>query len=392
MERRLRLRIAHIRRIITMRIAVNTRLLLPDKLEGIGWFTHESLRRIVLAHPEHQFIFLFDRAYDKRFIYAPNVEPVVVPPPTRHPLLYRIWFEHMLPRVLRRTKADLFISPDGFLSTRAQLPQLAVMHDLNFEHFPEDLPPAYSRYYRTWFPRFAKKARRIVTVSDFSKRDIMARYGVPSGMIDVVYNGVSEVFTPLSDEEKTSASARFTQGTPYFVCVGAMHRRKNLANTLKAFDRVAGEHPTIALLIVGERMFRDKRMEEAWNGMRHKDRVIFAGRLGQKDLRLALGGAVALVYASYFEGFGIPVAEAMRCGVPVVTANATSLPEVAGDAAVYCDPFEPDSIAGGMRRLLADEAERARCIAAGLERAKLYTWDRAAEGLWRSIEHLMQRS
>lgn len=375
-----------------MRIAVNTRLLLPDKLEGIGWFAHESLRRIVAAHPEHHFIFLFDRAYDQRFIYASNVEPVIVPPPTRHPLLYRIWFGYMVPRVLRRKKADLFVSPDGFLSTRTRVPQLAVIHDLNFEHFPEDLPPAYSRYYRIWFPRFAKQARRIVTVSDYSRKDIISRYGVPAEAIDVVHNGVSEVFSPLSAAEKSSAAARFTQGAPYFICVGAMHRRKNLANTLKAFDQVAGTHPAITLLIVGERMFRDQRMEEAWHGMRHKDRVIFAGRLGQKDLRLALGGAVALVYASYFEGFGIPVAEAMRCGVPVVTADATSLPEVAGDAAVYCDPFKPESIAAAMRTMLDDESARARCIIAGLERAKLYTWDRTAEGLWRSIQQVLQRS
>jgi len=129
-----------------MRIAVNTRLLLPGKLEGIGWFAHETLSRIVVAHPEHKFIFLFDRPYDRSFVYADNVEAVVVPPPTRHPLLYRLWFQFALPRALRRNKADVFLSPDGFLSTRTAVPQLAVMHDLNFEHYPEDLPAAYSTY------------------------------------------------------------------------------------------------------------------------------------------------------------------------------------------------------------------------------------------------------
>ncbi|MBP7513636.1 MAG: glycosyltransferase family 4 protein [Flavobacteriales bacterium] len=372
-----------------MRIAVNTRLLLPDKLEGIGWFAHESLKRIVKAHPEHHFIFLFDRAYDQRFIYADNVEPVVVPPPTRHPLLYRIWFEYLLPRALRRHKADVFVSPDGFLSTRTNVPQLAVMHDLNFEHYPEDLPPAYSRYYRTWFPRFAKKAARIATVSGYSKQDIVTRYGIAADRVDVVHNGVGDIFSPLTEAERLGARMRFTSGDPYLVCVGAMHRRKNLANTFVAFDRLAGEDAVIKLLIVGERMFKDPRMEQAYSSMKHKGRVVFAGRLGQAELRLALGASTALVYASYFEGFGIPVAEAMKCGVPVIAANATSLPEVAGEAAVYCEPFYVEDIARAMRTVLQDEALRARLIIAGIERAQRYTWDRTAEGLWTSIERIL---
>ena len=372
-----------------MRIAVNTRLLLSGKLEGIGWFAHETLSRIVRAHPEHRFIFLFDRPYDKGFIYASNVEPVVLPPPTRHPLLYRLWFEHMVPFALRRRKADAFVSPDGFLSTRAAIPQLAVMHDLNFEHYPGDLPAAYSAYYRTWFPRFAKKAARIVTVSDFSKKDIVERYQVAPGGIDVVHNGVSDVFAPISMADALKARARFTGGSPYLICVGAMHRRKNLANTLAAFDRVADEEAELRLLVVGERMFRDERLDNAYAAMRHKDRVFFAGRLGQQDLRLALGAALALVYVSWFEGFGIPVAEAMRCGVPVIAANATSLPEVAGEAAVYCDPFHADDIARAIREVVKDGALRNRLIAAGLERSQRYTWDRTADGLWTSIERMI---
>lgn len=369
-----------------MRIAVNTRLLLSGKLEGIGWFAHESLQRIVRDHPEHRFLFFFDRAYDPRFVYGPNVEPIVVPPPTRHPLLYRIWFEYMVPAALARHKADLFVSPDGFLSTRTKVPQLAVIHDLNFEHYPDDLPRAYSRYYRTWFPRFARQATRIATVSGYSKADIVARYGVPAGKVDVVYNGVGSIFTPLPAEERGHMRDRFTDGARYLICVGAMHRRKNLANTFKAFDLFAERNTDMRLLIVGERMFKDPLMERAYATMRHKDKVRFAGRLGQADLRAALGAATALVYASYFEGFGIPVVEAMRCGVPVIAARATSLPEVAGEAAIYCDPFDVADIARAMEQVSEDATLRERLVRAGLERAEGFTWDRTAAGLWRSIE------
>jgi glycosyltransferase involved in cell wall biosynthesis len=170
-----------------------------------------------------------------------------------------------------------------------------------------------------------------------------------------------------------------------------MHARKNVARLLLSFDRLAEERPDLRLVFVGERMFRDRRMDEAWAQVKHKDRVVFTGRLDQQDLRNALGAALGLVYPSYFEGFGIPVAEAMKCGVPVVAANATSLPEVAGEAAVYCDPFDVADIARAMRTLVNDAPLRERLIAAGLERAKRYTWDRTAEGLWAAIERILPK-
>ncbi|MCB0785782.1 MAG: glycosyltransferase, partial [Flavobacteriales bacterium] len=219
-----------------MRIAVNTRLLLPGRLEGIGWFAHETLSRIVTAHPEHQFIFLFDRPWNAQFIYAPNVVPVAAGPPTRHPILYRIWFDAVVPGLLRKHKADLFLSPDGYLSLRTSVPQVPVMHDLNFEHHPDDLPPAYRRFYRKFFPRFARKAARIVTVSGFSKQDIMDRYGVPAEKIDVVHNGVGTVFGQDTDEEKVAARRKLTNGQPYVICVGSLPPRKNIAQLLPAFD------------------------------------------------------------------------------------------------------------------------------------------------------------
>src|SRR5690606_35650349 len=212
-----------------MRIAVNTRLLLPGKLEGIGWFTHETLSRIVKAHPDHEFIFIFDRPFDRRFIYAENVKGVVLPPPTRHPLLYRFWFGIMLPWKLKKLQAEAFISPDGFLPLRSAIPMLAVIHDLNFEHHPKDLPSAYSRYYRSFFPRFARKADRIATVSEFSRNDIATTYKIPIDRIDVVYNGVSDAFSPLSADEKKTARSEYASGDPYFVCVGSLHPRKNIA-------------------------------------------------------------------------------------------------------------------------------------------------------------------
>ncbi|MBX2980011.1 MAG: glycosyltransferase family 4 protein [Flavobacteriales bacterium] len=372
-----------------MRIVVNTRLLLPDRLEGIGWFTHETLSRIVKAHPEHEFIFLFDRKYDRRFIYAPNVTPVVMWPPTRHPLLYRVWFDFLLPRKLKALRADAFISPDGFLALNSNVPTLAVVHDLNFEHYPEDLPPAYSNYYRSYFPRFARHAARLATVSEFSRRDIGSRYAVRHSHIDVVYNGVGEMFKPLDEAGRAAARNTYAQGAPYFICVGSLHPRKNIARLLQAFDRMLTHHPSdLRLVIVGERFWWDQRMEDAYKGMAHADRVHFTGRLGPEQLSQALGGALALAFVSYFEGFGIPVAEAMRCGVPVVAAEATCLPEVAGDAALYCDPFSVKDIARALHEMAGDAVLREGLSTAGIKRSQRYTWDNAATALWACFERM----
>ena len=151
-----------------MRIAVNTRLLLKDKLEGIGWYTYETLSRIVKSHPEHEFYFLFDRPYSKEFIFEKNVHPVVISPPTRHPILWYIWFEWRIPKILRKINADVFLSPDGFLSLKSNIPSIAVIHDINFKHHPKNLKFIHRIFYNYFFKKYAKKASRIVTVSNYS--------------------------------------------------------------------------------------------------------------------------------------------------------------------------------------------------------------------------------
>ena len=167
-----------------MIIAVNTRLLIHGKLEGIGWFTFETLSRITRDHPEHQFLFVFDRPFSPEFIFSGNVTPIVLSPPTRHPVLWYIWFELQIPRILKKYKADLFFSPDGYLSLQTKVRQLAAIHDINFAHRPKDLPWLKAKYYNYFFPLFARKAQRIVTVSSFSKEDIHKTYHIGNDKID----------------------------------------------------------------------------------------------------------------------------------------------------------------------------------------------------------------
>lgn len=369
-----------------MKIAVNTRLLIRNKLEGIGWFTFETLQRITQSHPDVSFYFIFDRKPDPTFIFGSNVQPIVIGPQARHPFLFVIWFEWSVARLLKRLKPDLFLSPDGYLSLSANTPSLAVMHDLNFEHFPEDLPWLVRFYYRHFFPRFARKAKRIATVSNFSKEDIIRQYQVEPSKIDVVYNGANEMFTPLNEQIIAETRQKFTDGNPYFLFVGSLHPRKNLARLFQAFDLFRiNNNSDIKLLVAGEKKWWTASIRKAYEEMHHKDEVIFCGRLNSSDLHKVTGSALAITYVSYFEGFGIPIVEAYRCGVPVITSDITSMPEVAGDAALLCNPYDIASIAAAMEHIASDCDLRKDLIKKGFERAKIFTWDGAAERLWHSI-------
>lgn len=376
-----------------MNIAVNTRLLIKDKLEGIGWFTYESLKRITTQHPEHHFYFIFDRPYDPDFIFSSNITPIVLSPQARHPLLFWFWFECRLPRLLKQLNPDLFLSPDGYLSLKTGIKSLAVFHDLNFEHYPEDLPFFFRSYYRHFFPKFAKKAIRIATVSEFSRHDIIRQYGKPHQQIDVVFDGANESYEPLSPEMISLTRKKYTSGCLYFIFIGSLHPRKNLVNLFKAYDLFRLDHPgNVKLLIVGARKWWTKEIRNAFREMTFANDVVFSGRLNSDELVNVLGASLALTYVSYFEGFGIPIVEAFRCGVPVITSNVTSMPEVAGDAALLVNPFRPLSIAGAMKRVAEDESLRQDLIRKGLIRKDEFTWQRTADLLWESIEIAIKSS
>lgn len=373
-----------------MRIAVNTRLLLKGKLDGIGWFTCETFKRITQGHPEHEFIFLFDRPYSPEFVFSENIHPVIISPPARHPVLWYAWFEYSVPSALKKYNADIFISPDGYLSLKTRVPSLAVIHDINFHHRPEDLPYLTRIYYRHFFPLYAKKAELIITVSEYSRQDICNSYSIPADKVRVVYNGANPSFRPLSIEEINKVRDTYTGGDPYFVFVGNMHPRKNVPRLLQAYDlfreKITGN---FRMVIVGEKMFMTSEIEKVIKQMNHAEDIVFTGWLDPGSLCRVMGGATALTFFPLFEGFGIPLVEAMYCDTPVLASNATSLPEVADNAALYSDPNDILSIAEKMIRIATDENLRNDLIEKGRIRRQNFSWDRTADGVWDCIEKLI---
>ncbi len=370
-----------------MKIAVNTRLLLKNKLEGIGWFTYESFKRIVRNHPEHEFHFIFDRPWDNAFIFENNVVPHKITPPARHPFLIYLWYEFSLPQLIKKINPDLLVSPDAFNSLHCNVKQLTVIHDLNFEHHPGQMSVLNRKLYKYYTPRIAANSNRIATVSVFSKNDIVSHYGVNANKIDVVYNGANSRFKPLPEARQIEVRKKYTNGSNYLIFVGALNPRKNLARLFKAFDKfkkLTGSD--IKYVVVGEKMYWSRDIQEAFEGMAFKNDVLFTGRLEPDELGKVLGSAIALTYVSIFEGFGIPIIEAFNAGTPVITANTSSMPEIAGDAALIIDPFDVAKMAEAMKTIVQDKNLRNRLVNKGYLRKNQFSWDKTANNLWQSIE------
>ena len=363
-----------------MRIAVNTRFLLKGNLEGLGIYTQEIFRRVVQTMPDHEFFFFFDRPYEKSFLFAKNVTPVVVPPPARHPLLWYAWFEYSVPRYLEKYQIDLFITPDGYASLRTAVPQILTVHYLGFEHYPEHVPFLARKYYQYFTPKFVRKATKIIAVSEYTKQDIIRLYQIAENKITVIHNGFD-----LDENELVQLSVENVMKThqlkpkEYFIFIGAVHPRKNVLGILRAFSLFKQKtNSDFKLLLLGRNAWLNKELQKEIQNSKFKNDIVWITEMERGKLLRMLQLSYSLVFPSYFEGFGIPVLEAMQLSVPVITSNVSALPEVAGDAALLCDPSQPENISNEMVRLYTDKSLYDKLVVKGKDRGKEFTWEKSA--------------
>ncbi len=364
-------------------IAVNTRILVTDKLEGIGNFTAEIFKRLVKWNPDYEFHFIFNYNFNPDFIFGNNVKTHVIQPPAKHPILVKIWYDFSLNRLLKKINPDVFVSPDSITSLTTDIKMLTVMHDIGFAHRPQDLPRSWSKFYNKYSKKFAEKSKRVATVSEYSKKDIAETYGINPEKIDVVFNGVKDSFHPASPEKIKA----LTKNQEYFFYIGSLHPRKNIINLLKGFNQFKNNsNNAVQLVISGDFLFQSSEITSVLSTLEQKNQIILTGRLSDEDLNTWLSGAVALTYIPYFEGFGIPLLEAMKCKTPILASNVTSLPEVGSDAAIYTNPESIDDIAKSMSAIYTDEKLRNQLVEKGQTRLKDFSWDKSAKLLWESIQ------
>lgn len=362
---------------------------------GIGRYTRELVQALAAVDPENTYHFFSAK--------RPSTSPVPFPLPATPnvhlhtaPLderwLYRLWYRLHLPLPVQWVtgRLDLFHSPDFVLPpVSGGIPTLLTVHDISFVHFPEVYPAKLVRYLNQVVPWSIERASHILADSEATKRDLATVWHVPPAKITVLYSGVHERFRPAKQQENITAVRQKYQisSQPYILSVGTLQPRKNYQMLIRAFRPVADRFPHHLIISGGKGWLYDEMMAEV-DRQGLNGRVRFIGFVDDDDLPTLYSGADLFVFPSLYEGFGLPLLEAMACGVPVISSNASSLPEVAGDTAVLLSPHQPTAWTETILDLLAQPTKRAEMAASGLGRARQFRWKFAANKLRQIYQQL----
>lgn len=354
---------------------------------GIGRYARELVRALSRIDHDNQYVLFVPRdAHDElsRFDWSPNFKIVRAPINERY--LAALWHRVRVPLFVEAFigKVDVFYSPDFLLPPTLARRTLVTVHDLSYVRVPECFPAPLLRYLNNSVPRAVNRANVILADAASTQRDVNDVYHVPLEKIKVLYSGVDPRFNPNVSFESQARVRELTHGNPYLLSVSTIQPRKNYSRLIEAFAKIANTQYAIRnmqLVIAGGRGWMFEEVFQTVERLGLQDRVIFPSFFSDKDLPALYAGATLFVYPSLYEGFGLPVAEAMACGVPIVSSNASSLPEVGGDAVLYFDPRNVDGMAEAMQRALSDESLRAQMRAKGFEQAKQFTWEKAAREL-----------
>jgi len=364
---------------------------------GIGRYTRELVRALISSDRSNYFHLFSARVTDELLVpnplpSGPNV--AYHQAPLSEGWLYRLWYRARLPLPVQWVtgQLDLFHSPDFVLPpVSGNIPTLLTVHDLSFVHYPEVFPKVLVDYLNSVVPWSVERATHILADSEATKEDLQSVWGVPDEKVTVLYSGVSDRFKPVEDEEEITA-VRQVYGLgerPYVLAVGTVQPRKNYQMLIRAFAPVAERLPHCLTIVGGEGwMVEEMNAEVKRQGL--TDRIQFTGFVADDQLPALYCGASLHVLPSLYEGFGLPILEAMACGVPCIISNASCLPEVGGDAAVQISPVDEEAWTKMMLDLLQHEEKRAAMVIAGYEQARRFSWIKAARQLLWLYESLLK--
>lgn len=254
---------------------------------------------------------------------------------------------------------------------------VVTVHDIAYEHYPEFFTKRQVLQFKSTIPQTIRRAKKVLTISEYSKRDIIETYGIPEEKVVVTYDGVSEEFKPLNNVgKKNKTTQKYGLDVPYFLAVGELQPRKNLNRLVMAYERLRNARPEIKhkLVIAGKKAWKSDPVMDLVARSRWLEDIIFTGYVPADDLPALYASATAFVYPSIFEGFGLPPLEAMACGTPVITSNRTALPEVVGEAGIMVEPLNVDEIAAAMASLALEPGMAKQLGIAGIKRASRFRW------------------
>ena len=341
---------------------------------GIGRYMKCLAEAITAQAPEHEYLFVLPPGGES-LVNAPQAEKIC--PELKY---YSVREQIELPRILRRYKVDLLHSPHFllplFLPMARSCPAVVTIHDVIYLACPQDLPSRAGRlYYRGMMHACSRVATRIITDSEYSKSEIVRHLHTDPAKIDVIYPGVDPGFHRITDPVRLGAvRTKYGLDRDFILCVGIYKPRKNHAGLLRAFQRLRQSGGNAQLVIAGSMAEGESMLRRLATESGIAKHVVFAGFVNEPDLHALYSAARVCVCPSLYEGFGFTVLEAMACGTPVVCSTATSLPEVAGQGALYADPHNAEEIASQLLRVLSDETLRASLIEGGTQNLQRFNW------------------
>ena len=369
-----------------MIIAVNTRQLQGDEAKGKADLILNCFSLLAKKYPQHRFIYIFDRDFDQRFITSENIIPLVAEPECKSALRSRYWFNYKVPAVLKKCKADVFVSMDGMCSLRTKVPQCLLLNELSFIDHPKFYTKSKLRFYKNSTPKFLAKAKLIMATSEAAKEDIIKQYGIDQEKINLVYRSATPGFKPIGEQEKESVKEKYTEGKEYFLYAGAVAPDKNLLNLLKAFSFFKKRQKSgMQLVISGKAVSGYDQFATDLRTFKFRDEVKWLQDLSPDANTKVVAAAYAMVYPVFVEDQSAVVMEAMQCHVPVIASSSVKLPEAFADALLYTDPNDFMDIADKMMLLFKDEDKRNQLIRAGKTVAANIRPAKTAEMLWECI-------
>ncbi len=348
-----------------MRIGIDMLAVRREKT-GVGQYAVNVVREMAVRHSEDTLVVFSGAA-----IFG-----------TRSPIRRVLYEQLVLPGLLDgENDLDVVFCPTNVLPLLVRKPAVLTIHDLSFMGYPRKFPLLNRLYYHVMYRLSARRALMIVAISNHTKADLVRWLGVPPDKVKVVYPGISERFRREYDAEIVrQVLEKHDVRKPYVLFVGTLDPGKNAVSLIEAYARLVGEFDArYNLVVVGQQGRHYRQAFDAVRRLGLEGKVLFTGFVPDDELPSFYRAAALFVFPSLYEGFGLPVVEAMACGTPVVASNSSSLAEVAGDAALLFDPLDVNGMFGCMRRVLEDDAFRRELGARGMERARAFSWTAAAE-------------
>ncbi len=355
-----------------MLIGIDASRAIIARRTGTENYSLQVIRGLGLAGPEHHYrLYLREPAPPGLLPEGPNIEPVVLGP-------HRLWTHLGLARELRRRPPEVLFVPAHVVPLIHPAATVVTVHDVGYRFFPRQ-HTLRSRLYLDASTRYScRAARRVLADSQATAQDLTREYGVPAGKITVAYPGLDSAFARADGAAQDAVRRRYSLPHPFVLYVGTIQPRKNLARLVEAFACLPRDWASVDLVLAGQTGWLAAEIHDRVRQLGLEGRVRFPGYVAQEDLPALLSAAECFVMPSLYEGFGLPVLEAMACGTPVICSTAGSLPEVAGDAALQFAPTDVEGLVAALSRVLGDAALRRELVARGEQWCRQFSWQRCA--------------